>query len=104
MRRCFNPESHRAILPRNSRSETVMRRLFVFAALVLISGTLSGQSRGQRERDEWQKYEEQATNVCFGPGRSLVLGYTPLDRRQFYPVVFSPNLQPDLLKRIAAVF
>jgi hypothetical protein len=81
-----------------------MRRLFVFAALVLISVTLSAQSRGQRERDEWQKYEEQATNVCFGPGRSLVLGYTPLDRRQFYPVVFSPDLQPDLLKRITAVF
>ncbi|HSP16354.1 MAG TPA: hypothetical protein VLV78_16525 [Thermoanaerobaculia bacterium] len=77
-----------------------MRRLFVMTAFFLFIAGAFASERSDRAHAEWMKFEGRGTNVCFGTG-GLYLSYTPLDRRQWYAVQFSPSLQPDLLKRAA---
>jgi hypothetical protein len=85
-----------------------MRRTFLLALLAISLCALSAPAATRKElsdraASEWKKFEERGTNVCFGSG-SLYFVYTPLDRREWTPVVFSPTLPTDLLKNVASAF
>ena len=79
-----------------------MRRCLVVVAVCVFTVAALANERGDRANAEWQKYMDRGLNACVGGG-SVYLTYSPLDRRDWYPVQFSPNLQPDIIKRAAAI-
>ncbi len=79
-----------------------MRRtlLVVIVLLASIASADTRKERNARVEAEWQKFENNAANVC-GAGGVLYFNYSPLDQYNFVPVLFSPSLPQGFLKSVA---
>jgi hypothetical protein len=75
--------------------------IVVILSLAAIASAETRKERNARVMAEWQKFENNAANVC-GAGGVLYFNYSPLDLYTLVPVLFSPSLPHGLLKNAAA--
>ena len=78
-------------------------RLIAVLLAFCVSGVSIAETRKEameRQREEWTKFGNQIENECIGTGEAW-FSYAPLDKSTFVPVRFSPDLQTDLVKRVA---